>query len=165
MIKNNLKSFLIHVIISFFSIIVFFMFSLSQAKWASEEAANRHHNLMMIIAIVLIIIALILYYLSGRLLLINQGSLYKNLLATISVAIIGIIIWVIAYKIDFIARGGYLINSDLWQFYCIYNGYSLFFLNESESNNHFIFLLFSFMPTLAMAFGMLKKRNIKTILS
>lgn len=159
MIKNNLKSLFIHIIISFTFIIIFLVFFLSGGKWASEEAAIRHHNRMMFMAITMIGIALILYYLSSRKFLINQGNLIKNLLSTILVAIIGSIIWVIAYKVDFdnIRVSYSLFNSELWQIYCAFNGYSMFFLNEYNSKNHLLFLLFSFMPTIAMSLGILRK--------
>lgn len=159
-VKNNLKSLLIHVIISILSIIIFIVFGSSQAKWVSEEAARRHHNYMMIFALTLIAVALILYYLLGRKLLIKQGSIYKNLISTILTGIIGILIWVIAFSLDFTANGGYLLNSDVWQLYSSYNGYSSFFLYESSNNNHYVFLLFSFLPTITMSLGMLKKEVI-----
>lgn len=155
-VKNNLKSLLIHAIISILSILVFIALSGRQAKWASEEAAIRHHNNMMTCAYILIAVALIIYFILGRRLLINLGSIYKNLISTILPAIIGIIIWIIAFSLDFTVNSGYLLNSELWQLYSAYNGYSLFFLDELNNNNHYVFLLFSFLPTITMSLGMLK---------
>ncbi len=159
LIKNNLKSFLIHVTISIISVFVFIIFNSSQAKWAYEEAANKHHNNMIFAAITMMAVAAVTYYLLRRKHLISQGNLYKNLFSVSLTAILGTSLWVVAFSIDRIGPSNSLLNSQLWQFYSAYNGYSLFFLNESGNNNPYVFLAFSFMPTIAMWTGMLRKRS------
>lgn len=159
MIKNSFKSFLIHTAISVISIFVFIIFNSTQVKWVSEEAAKQHHYSMMIVAFTVIVVACILYYLLARRFLTNQGSIYRNLLATSLTAILGIFLWAVALNINFQGPSNYLLNSELWQFYSMYNGYSLFFLNESGSNNPYMFLFFSFVPTIAMAIGVQRKRS------
>lgn len=159
MIKNSLKSFLIHIAISVISIVVFIIFNSTQVKWVSEEAAKQHHYSMMIVAFTMIVVACILYYLLARKFLTNQGSIYRNLLATSLIAVLGIFLWIVAFNINLTGPSNYLLNSELWQFYSMYNGYSLFFLNESGSNNPYMFLFFSFVPTIAMAIGMQRKRS------
>ena len=133
------------------------MFFTVQASWVSEEAARSHHNRMMFLSISMIVIAAILYYLLGKKYLISQGSKYKDLFSVSLVTILGVLLWVNAFNVDRVGPSNVLLNSGLWQFYSIYNGYSLFFLDESGSNNPFVFLFFSFIPTAAIWIGILRK--------
>ena len=157
MIKNNLKALLIHAVISISSIFVFMLGFASQASWVSEEAARNHHNRMMSLSITMIVIAAILYYLLGRKHLISQGSKCKDLFSVSLVAILGACLWANAFNVDRFGPSNVLMNSGLWQFYSMYNGYSVFFLDESGSNNPYVFLFFSFIPTIAMWTGVLRK--------
>lgn len=158
LVKNNLKSLLIHVSISIISVIVFFLFNMVQVKWASEEAANKHHYNMMFVAVIIIVVAVVLYYYLGGVRLINKGSLYKNLLSVSLTAILGVFIWAIAFNIDSTGPSNRLLNSQFWQHYTTYNGYSFFFLNESGINNPYVFFIFSFIPTIAMWAGIQRKK-------
>ncbi|MBZ9689705.1 hypothetical protein G9F72_025845 [Clostridium estertheticum] len=97
-----------------------------QAKWATEEAARNHHYNMMFVAIAIIAVAVILYYLLGSVRLIDQGNIYKNLFSVSSVAILGVLLWANAFNIDRIGPSNRLLNSQLWQYYTMYNGYSFF---------------------------------------
>ena len=157
LIKNNLKSFLIHVSISSISVLVFMIFFTAQAKWVSEEAARNHHISMMFLSIAMIIVATFSYYSLGRKYLISEGSKYKDLFSVSLVTILGVLLWVNAFNIDRFDPSNVLANSGSWQFYSMNIGYSLFFIDESGSNNPYIFLLFSFIPTIAMWTGILKK--------
>ena len=157
LIKNNLKSFLIHVSISIISVLVFMIFFAAQPCWVSEEAAKNHHISMMFLSIAMIIVATFSYYLLGRKYLISQGSKYKDLFSVSLIAILGALLWANAFIVDGFGPSNVLMNSGLWEFYSMYNGYSLFFIDESGSNNPYIFLLFSFIPTIAMWTGILKK--------
>ena len=159
MVKNNLKSLLVHITISIFSMILYFLFNMAQAKWASEEAARNHHYNMMFVAVTIIAVAVILYYLLGSARLINQGNIYKNLFSVSLIAILGIILWANAFNTDRIGPSNHLLNSQLWEYYTMYNGYSFFLINESEINNSYVFLLFSFIPTIAMWIGITRKRS------
>lgn len=159
MIKSNVKAFLIHIVISIISVVVFIIFNSTQVKWASKEAANQHHYSMMIVASTVIVVACILYYFLAQKLLTYQGSIYRNFLAASLTAILGVFIWIAAFNINLTGLSNYLLNSELWQFYSMYNGYSLFFLSESGINNSYIYLFFSFLPTIAMAIGMQRKVN------
>jgi len=154
LVKNNLKSLLIHVSISITSIFVFYLFNAGQPKWASEEAYIKHHNSMMGVAVTIIVVATILYYLLGKKHLIKQGSIYKNLFSVSLTIILSLFFWVYAFNIDRIGPSNHLLNSYLWERYCTYNGYSFFFIRESENNNPYVFLLSSFMPTIAMWVGL-----------
>ena len=155
LIKNNLKAFLIHLTISISSVLVFMIFFTAQAKWVSDEAARNHHISMVLLSIIMIVIAVIFYHLLGRKYLISQGSKYKDLFSVSLIAILGVLLWANAFNIDRFSPSNVLLNSGLWQFYGMYNGYSLFFLDESGSNNPYIFLFFSFIPTIAMWTGIL----------
>ena len=158
MIKNNLKSLLIHISISIISIIVFFLFNMAQPKWATEEAARNHHNSMMVVSIIVIAVAVILYYSFAGIRLTNQGNIYKNLFSVSFTAILGVFLWGVAFHTDRIGPSNILLNSQLWEQYTTYNGYSLFFISESGINNVYVFLLFSFIPTIAMWTGLGRKR-------
>mgnify|MGYP006991969438 CR=1 FL=1 len=98
--RNNIKSLLFHIVISILSILIYFPFNLGQPKWVSEEAAINHHNKMMIVAFLIFTSAVILYFLIGRLILVSEGSLRKNLSAVSLPAKLGIFIWIIAFVID-----------------------------------------------------------------
>ena len=159
MVKNNLKSLLMHITISIISVIVFFFFNMGQPKWASEEAARNHHNSMMVVAVIIIAVSVILYNSFAGIRLINQGNIYKNIFSVSLTAILGVLLWVVAFNTDRIGPINILLNSQLWQHYTTYNGYSLFFIRESGINNAYVFLIFSFMPTIAMGTGIGRKRS------
>lgn len=160
-VKNNLKSLVIHIIINFLSIIIFISFGgFLTAKWHTEEAAIRHHNYIMTLSITWIIVAFFIYFLLSIKFLANLKSIYKNLLSTILIVIIGILIWVIALSHGINVSNGYLLNSKPWQLYAIYNMYSSLFLDESGINNQYLFLLFSFLPMVSMALRLLLKQGV-----
>jgi hypothetical protein len=128
-----------------------------QPKWATEEAARNHHTSMMVIAITIIAVAVILYYLLGRNRLIDQGNIYKNLFSVSLIAILGLILWAIAFNLDRIGPSNHLFNSHFWENYAVFNGYSFFLLKEAGINNPYVFLIFSFIPTIAMWTGIQRK--------
>jgi hypothetical protein len=160
LIKNNLKSLLIHIAISIPSLIVMFFFIIGQGqpKWASEEAARNHHNSMMFIAVIMIAVAVFLYYSLAGKHLTNQGSKYRNLLSVCLVGILGVGLWVVAFNADRMGPSNILSNSNLWERHNMYNGYSFFLILESEINNAYVFLISSFIPTIAMWVGIQRKR-------
>ena len=131
---------------------------MGQPSWASPEAANNHHNNMMILAVIIIAVAIILYYSCAKKYLINQGSIYKNLFSSSLTIILGVFLWVVAFNTDRIGPSNILLNSQLWQNYVMFNGYSLFLVYESGINNVDLFLLFSFMPPIAMVSGVSRKK-------
>jgi len=159
LVKNNLKSLLIHLTISIASIFIFFLFNMGQPKWASEQAYIKYHNSMMGIAFAVIVVATILYYSLGKKYLINQGSIYKNLFSVTLTIILSLFLWGYALNIDRIGISDHLLNSHLWERYSMYNGYSFFLIKESDNNNPYVFLLSSFIPTIAMWVGLQRKRN------
>ncbi|GAA0729411.1 membrane protein [Clostridium malenominatum] len=159
MIKNNIKSFLIHIVISISSIIIFIAFNTSQVKWISEEAAKNHQYSMIFIAAVSSIIAIVLYYLLGKKFLTQYRSIYKNILSVSLVAILGGVLWGIAFNILITETSDILLNSELWKIYSIYNGYSLFLINECKINNPYLYLLFSFIPSIVMGLGIKYKKE------
>lgn len=155
MVKNNLKSLVLHILISITSIIIFLTFYTSTPKWVSEEAARRHQFMV----VIPVLLAIALYYAVGKKFLTNQGSIFKNLLSVSITAIIGIFLWVMAFNIDLTGPSNSLLNSELWQVYYMYNGYSLFLINEWGINNQYLFLLSSFIPSATMALSMSKNRK------
>ncbi|ERI91840.1 hypothetical protein HMPREF1982_02883 [Clostridiales bacterium oral taxon 876 str. F0540] len=157
MVKNNLKSLLIHIIISFLSLIVFIIFHSSAVKWASEESARRHHNFMMIIALILICGSILFYYyLSGRFCS-KENNILNNLFSVSITAIVGIILWIIAFAIEPSGVGGQLLNFKLWVGYAAYNSYAMFLINEIRINNSYVLIVFSLVPTLVMYLGLKRK--------
>ncbi|MGH4140502.1 hypothetical protein [Clostridium sp.] len=159
MVKNNLKSLLIHIIVSIISMFVFIIFNMAQAKWASEAAARNHHYNMMFVAVITIAVAVISYYLLARKHLINQGTVYNNLFSVSLTLILGVLLWANAFTMDRIGPSNHLLNSQLWQHYTMYNGYSFFILNETGNNNPYVFLIFNFMPFMAMLSGIRSHRS------
>jgi cytochrome bd-type quinol oxidase subunit 2 len=146
LVKNNLKSLFIHIAISIPSLIAFFYFNMAQPKWASEEAARNHHNNMMVVAFIIIVIAVLLYYSLAGKRLINQESTYKNLFSVSLVGILGVILWIVAFNADKIGPSNILLNSQFWESYNMYS-------------NAYLFLFFSFVPTIAMWVGIQKKES------
>jgi hypothetical protein len=132
---------------------------MGQPKWASAEAENNHHISMMVIAIIMIVVAVILYYSLAGKHLSNQGSTYKNLFSVSLVGIFGVVLWIVALNGDRIGPSNILLNSQLWECYNMYNGYSFFLIYESEINNVYLFLFFSFIPTISMWVGIQKKES------
>lgn len=145
--------------ISIACMFVFLLFNAGQPKWASEEAYIKYHNTMMGVAVIIIGVTTILYYLLAKKHLIKQKSLYKNLFSVSLTIILSIFLWVYAFNIDRVGPSNHLLNSHLWERYCMYNGYSFFYIHESENNNPYTFLMFSIMPTIAMWVGLQRKRN------
>ena len=161
MVKNNIKSFLIHLIISFVFVRIFIIFNGNQVKWASEAAAISHYFLMTFNVIIRIALAGGLYYLLARNYLKNQGNIYRNMLSTSLTAIIGICLWAIAYNNGPLAQGKYLLDSELWQKLSNYLGYSLLFFTESHINNPYVYLPFLFIPTVVMTLSIEKEEANK----
>lgn len=162
MVKNNLKALLVHVVISIIAWVVYSRFGgFASAKRATEEAADNHHMLLFRVTIGIIIVAVILYYLAGWLLMINQGNILKNLLATIIISGIGVFLWAIAFIIDYVVKGDHSLSSELWSYYGVYNSYATFYFYEAGINNPFIWLLPSFVPSAVMALGMLTRKRSK----
>jgi hypothetical protein len=158
-IKNNFKSFLIHLLISVLSFIVYLVFHVSAVKWVSEEAYQNHHNSMLAIAFTVIATAIFLYFHLSKKICKNQGSNFKNITSVSITAILGIFLWIIAFNIDLTGGTDVLLNSELWQFYSLFNTYSLFLMDEARIDSPYIMLIFSFIPALAMNFGIRKNER------
>jgi hypothetical protein len=166
MIKNNIKSIFIHIVISILSLITYIPFHVSAVKWVSEEAAMKHHISMLFIAITIIIAALFLYYFFGGMLLINQESNFKNIFSVSITVLIGIFLWFTAFNIDLTGGTKILLNSELWQLYTLYYSYCLFFVDEASIGTAYIMLVFCVLPILAMLLGIkypIRLRNIKKL--
>ncbi|WP_055669451.1 hypothetical protein [Desnuesiella massiliensis] len=161
MVKNNIKSFFMHLIISFVFVRIFIIFNQNHVKWASEAAARSHYFLMTFNVIIRIALAGGLYYLLARNYLKNQGNIYRNMLSTSLTAIIGICLWVIAYNNGLPAQGKYLLDLGPWQKLANYLGYSLLFFTESHANNPYVYLPFLFIPTAVMALSIEKEKANK----
>lgn len=150
MIKNNIKSLLIHILISILSLIAYAPFHVSAVKWVSREAAKNHHIFMLILGVSIIILALILYYFLSRAFLINQGSDFKNIVSVSLTVLIGLILWLTAYNFDYAGETSKLLNSDLWQLYSFYYSYCLSFVDEAAIKTPFIMFIFCIIPFLVM---------------
>jgi hypothetical protein len=159
LIKNNLKSLLIHITLSILFIFTVTIFFAAQPKWDSEGVARNYHNIMLVISIIMLAIAPILYTYLGKKHLKKQGSLYKNLFSVSLPAIVGAVLWLHAFNLDNLGPSNQLLNSESWGLYSMFNGYSVPFTEASRSNNPYLFLVFSFIPTLCMWTGLQRKRN------
>ncbi|EQB85823.1 hypothetical protein J2Z44_004235 [Clostridium punense] len=164
MIKNNIRSLLIHVMINILALITYIPFHISVVKWASEEAAKNHHIVMISVAITIIAVALFLYYYFSGVFLKEQGSNFKNIMSISLTGFIGIFIWFIAFNMNLAERTNALLNSEVWQLYSLYYSYSLFLVDEAAISIPNIMLVFCIMPTLAMWVGIkypINSSNIK----
>jgi hypothetical protein len=166
MIKNNIISIVIHIVISILSLITYLPFHASAVSWVFEEAAMKHHIYMLVMAAAIIVAALFLYYFFGGMLLINQGSNLKNILSVSITVFIGVFLWFTAFSIDLTGGTKILLNSELWQLYSLYYAYCLFFVDEANVGVSYIMLVFCVMPILAMLLGIknpIRLSNIKKL--
>jgi hypothetical protein len=161
MIKNNLKSILIHIFVSIVSLSGFMAFFAGQPKWISEEAARKHHLYMTLVAAIWIIATAGLYYILAK----EHLNVLKNrnrILLSVSLpAALGTILWLLALIINPDGKNNSLFNSELWQYYGMYNGYAFFFISEIGIDNHYVLLLFSFIPSIAMGSELLYESHTK----
>lgn len=158
MIKNNIKALLINIFISILAFMVYIAFHASAVKWASEEAARQHHVFMIVNSALVIIVAAFLYYYLSRKFLDNQGTCLKNIASFSITALIGIVLWMTAFFIDLTEGTKILLNSQLWQLYSLYHGYSLCLVNEINITNPYIMIAFGILPIIVMYLG-IKKDN------
>lgn len=158
MIKNNIKSLLIHIVISIFSFIIYMFFHASSVKWVSEEVAWKHDVSMLVISVLVIMVSLCLYYYFSRKFLINQASFFKNIISLSIIGIIGIALWLSAFYIDLTNGTQILLNSQLWQLYSLYYGYCLYLVYEITVTNPYIMLAFGILPIIVMYLG-IKESN------
>lgn len=163
MIKNNIRSLLIHVMISILAFIAYIPFHISVVKWASEEAAKNHHIIMISVAITIIVVALFLYYYFSVLFLKEQGSSFKNIISISITGVIGLFIWFIAFIMNLTEGANILLNSQVWQIYSLYYSYCLFLVDEAAVSIPYIMLVFCIMPILAMWVGIKYPINISNI--
>lgn len=164
MIKNNIWSLLIHVMISILAFIAYIPFHISVVKWASEEAAKNHHIVMLSVAITIITVAIFLYYYLSGVFLKEQGSNFKNIMSISLTGFIGIVIWFIAFNMNLTEGTNVLLNSEVWQLYSLYYSYCLFLVDEVAISIPYIMLVFCIMPILAMWVGIkfpIKGSNMK----
>jgi hypothetical protein len=160
MVKNNIKSLLIHTVISLLSLIIYMAFHVSAVKWAPEEAASKYHVSMLIISTSIIIVTLFLYYYSSKKFLKNQIGTFKNIMSFSIISLIGIALWLIAFCINLTGGTKILLNSELWQLYSTYYGYCLYLVDEIAVGNPYIMIVFGILPTITMYLG-LKNSNDK----
>lgn len=158
MIKNNIKSLSIHIVISILSFIIYMLFHSSSVKWVSEEVARKHHVYMLVISAVVIIVSLFLYYYFSRKFLNNRASFFKNIISLSITGLIGIALWLAAFCIDLTGGTQILLNSQLWQLYSLYYGYCLYLVDEITITNPYIMLVFGILPIIVMYLGV-KKSN------
>jgi hypothetical protein len=156
MFKNNIKSLLIHIVISLLSLIIYMPFHASAVKWVSAEAASKHHIFMLIISTAVIIVTLFLYYYSSKKFLTNQRRSFKNMISISIISLIGIGLWLTAFCIDLTAGTKVLLNSQLWQLYSLYYGYCLYLVDEMTVGSPYIMLAFGILPIIAMYLGIKK---------
>ncbi len=162
MIQNNIKALLIHFVISILSFIIYILFHTSSAKWVSEEAARQHHVSMLIISVLVIIASLFLYYHFSMKFLTNKASFIKNILSLSIIELIGIFLWLTAFCIDLTGGTQILLNSELWQLYGLYYGYSLYLIDEIIATNPYIMLIFSILPMIVMYLGIKRSSAMNT---
>lgn len=132
------------------------IFHSSAVNWASGESARRHHNFMIIISLIVICVALLLYYYSSRKFC-GRGKILKEIASVSITAIIGIMLWIIAFAVEPSGVGGQLLNSKLWFNYVSFNNYSMFLLDETRINSPYVLLVFSLIPSITMYLGMNRK--------
>ncbi len=156
MISNNFKAILIHIIVSAISFFLYFTFNIKAgiADYATPEAYQNHMNFMMAISVAIIVIAIILYYVGARILLKNQGKLTRNFLSVISVAVIGIVWWLVIYPISKLDAFS---NANVWETYSIYVLYMLSLVDNVNRDMPLLLLVSTFVPSIVMTMGFRKK--------
>lgn len=160
MIKNNIKALIIHVIFSYISFIIFINFNLDVTKLVSEKAARNREIFMNSMAFGTLIVFIILYIVCGFLFM-EYGSPIENMFSGIFVTIFGAIIWIITFS-TFVNINEF-VPADTWFLYNVYNGYSLFFVEQLIVDKPIVLITFSFFPDLLLWLGIELRHFIKEI--
>src|SRR5690554_5775501 len=119
MLKNSLKSLVIHLIISASAFFYTASPYLDQNR-PLFEADNYLHSSPHTIYFIIMSSSLILYYLIGRLFLEDQFSSSKNMLSTGFVPLIGMILWTLLWIKN---KASTSFELSQWKPYLIYIGY------------------------------------------
>jgi heme/copper-type cytochrome/quinol oxidase subunit 2 len=155
MISNNFKALFIHIFVSAISFYMYFTFNIKTgiAEYATPEAYQNHVNFMMTISVAIIVMAIILYYIGGRLLLKNQGKITRNLLSVSSVAVIGVVWWIVIYPISNLDAFS---HSNIWETFAIYVSYMLSLVDNLNKDMPSLLLVSTIVPSIIMTAGIKK---------
>lgn len=161
MISNNFKALFIHIIVSAISFFMYFTFNIKAgiAEYATPEAYQNHVNFMLAISVAIIVIAIILYYIGARLLLKNQGKLTRNFLSVSSVAVIGVVWWLVIFPISELEVFS---NSNVWETFSIYVLYMLSLVDNLKNDMPLLLLVSAVVPSIVMTAGIRKMKRLST---
>lgn len=133
MLMNNLKSFLIHILIS-----------ASAYYYTDNVSLKQSGNIYLII----LLSSLLLYFLAGRLFLDDRLTPSKNMLSVSFVPLFGMIIWTVLFR----QLKNSVFSIDDWETYLIYVGYTTPLLYKYIGS--FIILpIFTWIPAVIMYSG------------
>ena len=151
MLKNNIKSLIIHLFISFICLLIFDIQEELIGYRVNMLGYNEksYYSLRLILCLIIFIFVIFLYYMLSKLYL-EKFSTKKNILSVLLVAIIGAILWLASYKLHPQS------SSFLKLYYQFYNAYSLPIFNI---NNSYLAGIFSIIPSFVMCIGIQSKRR------
>lgn len=141
MLKNNLKAFMIHVVISFICLLIF---DLAEELIYNVNASSYKDYVHLGTAFIIFIVAIFLYYTLSKKYL-KRISIKKDMLSLLLVTIIGAILWLISY--NFMEDGFFKL------YYQMYNAYSLPLFLVFNINNSYLTWIFAIIPGLLMYIG------------
>lgn len=156
MLKNNLKSLAIHIIIIIiisFICLVLFELQGDIIGYRLNVLGSNDKNFVKvkcILALIIFILSAVLYYVLAKRYL-EKLSLANNIMSVISVVILGAVLWLISYRSN---NSG---DSFLRLYYQIYNAYSLPLFSVINIKNSYLAGIFSLIPGLLMWMGIQSK--------
>jgi len=158
MISNNFKALFIHILVSAISFYMYFTFNIKAgiAEYATPEAYQKHLDFMMGISIAIIVMAIILYYIGARVLLKNKGKLARNFLSVSSVAVIGVVWWLVIFPISELEAFS---HSNVWETFSIYVSYMLSLVENVKKDRPLLLLVSTLLPSIVMTVGIKKVKK------
>jgi hypothetical protein len=152
MLKNNLKSLAIHLIISFICLVSFELQGEIIGYRLNVLGSNDKNfvKVKCILALIIFILSAVLYYVLAKRYL-EKLSFANNIMSVISVVILGTVLWSISNKSN---NSG---DSFLKLYYQIYNAYSLPLFSVFNIKNSYLAGIFALIPGLLMWMGIQSK--------
>lgn len=141
MLKNNLKAFMIHVVISFICLLIF---DLAGELIYNVNTSSYKDYIHLVKALIIFIVAIFLYYTLSKKYL-EKFSIKKDMLSLLLVTIIGVSLWLISYN--------FMENGFLKLYYQMYNAYSLPLFSVFNIKNSYLAGVFVIIPSLLMYIG------------
>lgn len=160
MLENNVRSFIIHILVDFICLLAFEI----QDEFIGYRVnilgndSKSYVSLQLLFAIVVFILSMLLYYFLSRRYL-TKFSMKKNIISVLFVAIAGILLWLLSYILYPQAKG--MNGGFLKLYYQMYNANCLPLFSALNIENSYLAGIFAIVPSLSMWIGIQSKGSNK----